>query len=125
MRVGIVGTGAAGWTAAEALRRAREVTSTPLELVAGADTSAEARAAFEQQHGVPTVASVEELLQRPDVDTVFVATPTSFHAPLALAAVRAGRHVMVEKPIALTLEDADRRRRSTTMRVIGCADDEW
>src|SRR5919202_109295 len=50
---------------------------------------------------------LEALLADPDVDLVDVCNPTHLHAPTAVAALRAGKHVLVEKAIALTPEDAD------------------
>jgi UDP-N-acetyl-2-amino-2-deoxyglucuronate dehydrogenase len=47
------------------------------------------------------------MLRQPDLDAVYVATPTELHARHALEALRAGKHVIVEKPMALRLEDAD------------------
>jgi predicted dehydrogenase len=57
--------------------------------------------------GVRAYQSYEELLADPAVDAVVIATPTSSHRPLTLAALDAGKHVFVEKPIAGTLEDAE------------------
>ena len=54
-----------------------------------------------------TVADWREAVARDDVDAVDICLPNSLHAEAALAAIRAGKHVMVEKPIATTLEDAD------------------
>jgi predicted dehydrogenase len=51
--------------------------------------------------------SQADLLARPDVDVVCIATPSGQHAAHAIAAARAGKHVLVEKPIALSLADAD------------------
>lgn len=53
------------------------------------------------------VATLEEALDLPDVTAVDICTPTTSHTNLALTAIAAGRHVLVEKPIALTLNDAD------------------
>lgn len=47
----------------------------------------------------------ENLVERDDVDFVYVATPWEWHTPMALAAMRAGRHVGAECPIGLTLKD--------------------
>jgi UDP-N-acetyl-2-amino-2-deoxyglucuronate dehydrogenase len=63
----------------------------------------EAEAAF----GVPCETSYESLLRRADVDAVCLCTPSGQHAAQAIAAARAGKHVLVEKPMALTLADAD------------------
>src|SRR5947208_6888124 len=50
---------------------------------------------------------LEHLLADPDIDLVDVCSPTHLHAPMALAALKAGKHVLVEKAIALTTDDAD------------------
>jgi predicted dehydrogenase len=52
--------------------------------------------------------SFEEVLKRPDVDVVHLCTPHHLHAPMAIAAARAGKHILTEKPMATSLEDADR-----------------
>ena len=56
--------------------------------------------------GVPCI-SVQNLLAHPDVDVVTICTPSGQHASQALDAIKAGKHVLVEKPMALNLEDAD------------------
>jgi len=60
-----------------------------------------------QTYAVPFTSDVDEVLGS-GVDVVYVATPNDLHADLAVAAARAGKHVFVEKPLALSLEDADR-----------------
>jgi UDP-N-acetyl-2-amino-2-deoxyglucuronate dehydrogenase len=59
------------------------------------------------QFGVPCLADYMALLARDDVDAVCICTPSGLHAGQTIAAARAGKHVLVEKPIALTLADAD------------------
>src|SRR5262245_63495045 len=59
-----------------------------------------------RRFGVPCL-SEAELLKRPDVDVVCLATPSGQHAEQAIAAAKAGKHVLVEKPLALGLADAD------------------
>lgn len=63
----------------------------------------------------------QTLIQRPDVDLVVVASPPHTHAEIGLAAMEAGKHVLVEKPLALTVADADRliAARDRTGRVAG------
>ncbi len=56
--------------------------------------------------GVPCLA-YEDILAQPDVDVICICTPSGQHAEQAIAAARAGKHVLVEKPIALSLADAD------------------
>lgn len=57
--------------------------------------------------GVPCEPDLEALLDRTDVDAVCLCTPSGLHAEQTLAAARAGKHVLVEKPMALRLADAD------------------
>ncbi|HVL14096.1 MAG TPA: Gfo/Idh/MocA family oxidoreductase [Gemmata sp.] len=57
--------------------------------------------------GVKTYANVEDLLADPDIDLVDLCTVTDQHAPIAIRALEAGKHVLVEKAIALTTADAD------------------
>jgi predicted dehydrogenase len=59
------------------------------------------------QFGVPCQTDYAALLARSDVDAVCICTPSGLHAEQTIAAARAGKHVLVEKPIALTLADAD------------------
>jgi UDP-N-acetyl-2-amino-2-deoxyglucuronate dehydrogenase len=54
---------------------------------------------------VPCEASLEALLERPDVDAVCLCSPSGLHAEQAVAAARAGKHVLVEKPMALRLAE--------------------
>jgi phthalate 4,5-cis-dihydrodiol dehydrogenase len=77
-------------------------------LAGGADRDAELRARFAQDHGVAVDGDAAELSRRADIDAVYIATPHQFHCEHTLAALRAGKHVVVEKPMALTLADCDR-----------------
>jgi UDP-N-acetyl-2-amino-2-deoxyglucuronate dehydrogenase len=77
-------------------------------LVGVATRNPENAQAFAQKHGVPfATTSVDELVARPDVDIVCVTTPSGAHLEPALAAIRAGKHVVIEKPIEITTERAD------------------
>ncbi|MBD3335407.1 MAG: gfo/Idh/MocA family oxidoreductase [Candidatus Eisenbacteria bacterium] len=58
--------------------------------------------------GCRPLTSLEDALARPEVDVVSICTPSGLHAPMAIAAARAGKHVIVEKPMALRLDEADR-----------------
>lgn len=77
-------------------------------LAAVCDIVPERAKAFAERFSVPGFTSIEELLAQPDIDVITVLTPSGMHADLAVQAARAGRHIVVEKPMALTLEDADR-----------------
>ena len=63
--------------------------------------------------------SLDRLLARDDIDAVAIATPARTHAPIALAAIAAGKHVVVEKPLADTPEAAELMVRAAASR-IGC-----
>jgi phthalate 4,5-cis-dihydrodiol dehydrogenase len=76
-----------------------------VELVAGADLREDARRRFEQQFGGRAFDSVEALCADPSVEVVYVATPHQLHAQHACNAAAHGKHVLVEKPMALTPED--------------------
>ena len=65
-----------------------------------------ARAAGERW-GVPWSTSLDDLLTRSDIDAVSILTPSGLHADEALEALRHGKHTLVEKPLALSVEDAD------------------
>jgi UDP-N-acetyl-2-amino-2-deoxyglucuronate dehydrogenase len=62
---------------------------------------------FATRYGVPGFTSVADMLASPGIDVVSVLTPSGMHAGHAIAVAHSGRHVVVEKPMALTLEDAD------------------
>ena len=74
-------------------------------LVAAADPRPEARRRFAEESSARAFASVEELCADADVDAIYIATPHQFHAAHAILAATAGKHVLVEKPMALTIED--------------------
>lgn len=73
------------------------------------DLSASRREAASQLYpSVTTVETIEPVLADPGVDLVVVATPPSTHAEIAIRALEAGKHVLVEKPLAVSAEEADR-----------------
>ncbi|CAN5711570.1 Gfo/Idh/MocA family oxidoreductase [soil metagenome] len=101
LRFGLIGTGWIGRFHAESL-----ATRVPgATLVAVADPNLEAA----QSIGAPKAyADPQELIADPDIDAVAICSPAATHTDLVVAAARAGKHVFCEKPMALTLEDADR-----------------
>ena len=78
------------------------------QLAAVCDIVPQRLGAFAEKYQVPGFASIDELLAQPGIDAVSVLTPSGMHADHAVQVARSGRHVIVEKPMALTLEDADR-----------------
>ena len=78
------------------------------DLVAVANHREESAKAFAQEHGIPKVTTDWEALARdPGVDAAIVSTPNFLHAPQAIALLAAGKHVMVEKPMATSAAEAD------------------
>lgn len=98
----IVGTGVAGRYHATAIA---QTPGARLVAVCRADPARADECAA--RFGVPCESNLDALLARPDVDVVCIATPSGLHAQQAIAAARARKHVLVEKPMALTLADAD------------------
>jgi len=79
---------------------------------------AEAREQIRQRYGVKTFAHFGQVLADPQVDVVVLATPNDLHAPQAIAAMRAGKHVVTDKPMCLNLAEADAML--ATSRQYGC-----
>src|SRR5262245_23460470 len=97
-----------GSTYAEALRT--QAPSARLVAVAGGRRAP----ALAAEYGVPVDASPDDLLARSDVDAVVIATPHTTHLPLAKAAAAAGKHIYLEKPMALSVAECD--------EILGAAD---
>ena len=98
LKVGIVGVGGIagvhlpGWEASE-----------HAELVAGADIRKDVLKGWGEAQGIDKLyADPADLFRDPDIDIVDVCTPNMYHAPLAIAALKAGKHVLCEKPLAPT-----------------------
>jgi UDP-N-acetylglucosamine 3-dehydrogenase len=102
-RVGLIGLGTMG------RNHLRILTDLPgAELAAVCDASAEAATTVGQEHSVPYYTSPGEMFDREKLDAVVVAVPTRFHLEAGLAALDRGLHVLVEKPIAPSLEEGRR-----------------
>ncbi len=103
LRVGIAGIGAAG-----------QAFITPLQDHAGfdwvavAESDAGLRTRMQQAHGVSGHATLAAMLAQAELDAVYIATPTPLHAEQVAQAAAAGKHVLVEKPMATSLADARR-----------------
>ncbi|MFQ5569542.1 MAG: Gfo/Idh/MocA family protein [Rhodothermales bacterium] len=80
-----------------------------VEVVMACDQREDVRDRIARQHpGVTTTSRYEEVLRHPDIDGVVVATETPQHFAMAEAALQAGKHVFVEKPMAQTVAEAER-----------------
>ena len=96
IRLGVIGCGGFGLFA---LQHCAQVPGVQLAGMAG--THREAAQAAAKRFGIPDILEVEALVQRPDIDLVYIATPPFLHHPQALLAMRAGKHVICEKPLAI------------------------
>jgi predicted dehydrogenase len=101
LRVGLVGCGA---FARFSMARYRQLPGVTIAAVADIDPAAARRAAGELG---AEPRSPDAVLAAPDVDLVYIATPPAFHFRQARAALEAGKHVLVEKPLATTVADAE------------------
>ena len=102
LRVGIVG---AGNIATSAHLPAYQKLTDMVEVVAIADIVSERAKAAAERYNIPNYyASVEEMLAGVDVDYVDICTWTAAHAPVCIAAAKAGKNILCEKPLAATLE---------------------
>lgn len=101
IRFGLVGYGAWGTHHARAIQA-----TAGAELVAIAARSAESQAAArEGQPQVEIVADYRQLLDRSDIDVIDIVVPTHLHHEIACAALQAGKHVLLEKPMAANVQD--------------------
>lgn len=116
VRIGLVGVGFMGrihFLASQRLRGAKVVAVCSRDAAKRAGDWTNTRGNFGPEPGrvdltgVTVYAELGELLADPDIDLIDICTVTDQHAPIALAALKAGKHVLVEKAIALSTEDAD------------------
>jgi phthalate 4,5-cis-dihydrodiol dehydrogenase len=102
LRIGMLGMGNAGLAFVPAIAKHPE-----FELAAFVEPHENARFAAQAKYGVPGHATLAQLLtEGPRLDAVCIASPTEYHTAQALQAMDAGLHVLVEKPMAIALEDA-------------------
>jgi predicted dehydrogenase/threonine dehydrogenase-like Zn-dependent dehydrogenase len=103
LRVGLIGCGEIAVANARAIQESGNAAITCV-----ADVNEAVAADLGRRNKAPYTTRVEELLRRDDVDAVLVSVPHHLHAPLTLQAAEHGKHVMVEKPMATNVADADR-----------------
>ncbi len=99
LRAGVIGTGFIGPVHVEALRRLGVTVTALCDLPDRVDALAE-RLAIPRAFG-----NYQDLLRSPDVDVVHICSPNRFHCKMSLAALRAGKHVVCEKPLAMNTRE--------------------
>src|SRR5699024_1541532 len=77
------------------------------KLVAVCDTIPENMTPYVEKYDAAAYENINEMLEHEQIDVVCICTPTGSHAPIALQVAQAKKHIILEKPIAMTLEDAD------------------
>jgi phthalate 4,5-cis-dihydrodiol dehydrogenase len=104
LKMGVVGLGQGAALVLPTLNSLPET-----QLVAGADPNERMRAGLvERFPGVRAYDSIEALCKDPDVEAIWVSTPNRFHCEHAVKAMESGKHVLVEKPMAVTIEECDK-----------------
>ena len=102
LKLGIVGIGVGASEILPAMEAAPEI-----ELVAGADVNRRVLETFHARYGAKVYDSIEKLCEDPEVEAVWISTPNKFHAPHTIIAAERGKHVVVEKPMAISLKEAE------------------
>ncbi len=101
LNVGVIGLGNIGQKHCEALRKIRQT-----NIVAVSDINAAVLAKTAAAFSATPYAELEQLIQHPGLEAVLVATPDQLHREAVILAAQAGKHILVEKPIATTETDA-------------------
>ncbi|MAX27643.1 MAG: oxidoreductase [Phycisphaeraceae bacterium] len=102
VRYGIIGSGKITYSSAGAINKFDQS-----EVITAWDPHEGRKLDLCKEHNIPTpAATAEELLTNPDVDVVYVAVPNKFHASWAIEAIKAGKHVILDKPFALNIDEA-------------------
>lgn len=102
MRFGIIGCGDIAIQEAEAIRTARNT-----DLVMVMDVNKVYAENLAKEYGVPFTVELKELLGRKDIDAVVISAPNHLHAPITIETADSGKHVVVEKPMAMDRKEAD------------------
>lgn len=103
IRIGIIGYGHWGPNHVRVINDCKDAC-----VVMVSDLEASRRSAADQMHpGVVTTKSAQEILENEEIDAVIVSTPVVTHHAIAMAALAAGKHVLVEKPLCQTVKEAD------------------
>jgi predicted dehydrogenase len=101
VRLALIGTGGMGGAQAAEFRK-----DPRCRLVAAVDVDRTRAEAFGLKHGVPAFTDAREMLAKVPCDAVTIVTTDTFHAPLSILCLKAGRHVLCEKPLALSHREA-------------------
>lgn len=101
LRVAVVGAGIYGINHINA-----HMANSNADLVAICDLNEQLRRKIREEYHVKTYELIKDMLEHEEIDAVSIATPDCYHAEPALEAIHHGKHVLIEKPLATTIEDA-------------------
>ena len=103
VKIGLIGIGVGAAEILPAMEAMEEI-----DLVAGADVVPATRERFQERFpNAQVYDSAEKLVADPNVEAVWIATPNRFHGPHTILAAQHGKHVVVEKPMAISLQEAE------------------
>ncbi|WP_264060619.1 Gfo/Idh/MocA family protein [Mycolicibacterium frederiksbergense] len=94
-----------GQAVARIFQQYPDMSTLPYRVVAAADTRSHSLARFATEFAGHTYTDAEQLCADPSVDVVYIATPPELHREHALMAARHGKHMIVEKPLAMSVDD--------------------
>jgi len=121
LRWGIIGP---GWIADHFARALRQQTSQ--QLVAVSSRSQQKGQAFAEKWDIPRVfTDVDQMLALPDLDAVYIATPHNHHYPDGLKVLKAGKHTLIEKPLALNAREATELQQLAQQQGVLCMEAMW
>ncbi len=103
IRFGIIGCGVIADFHANAIMELQDEAI----LVGVTDVVYDAAEKFSKRHGIRVFATLEEMLSSSEIDVVNICTPSGYHAEVVIKAAKAGKHIIVEKPMAITKEQLD------------------
>ncbi|HBC93995.1 MAG TPA: oxidoreductase [Pelotomaculum sp.] len=102
VKFGVIGCGAIAWRYMDVFENLKFAT-----VIAVADIDLKKTVPWSKKIKCQAFADYRNLLENKNIDAVIIATPSGLHAQIAIEALHAGKHVVVEKPMAMTLEQAD------------------
>jgi predicted dehydrogenase len=106
LRIGLIGAGVIGAAHSAVLQQISRALAARVQLIAVADPVAERRNLFRDLYGYQQLfADGHELIRHAEIDTLFVCTPTRYHAELVQAAAARGLHIFCEKPLAMSYRE--------------------
>ena len=104
LRIGVIGTGAVSQIVHVPIFSERE----DVHLLAVADVDSHKAEALSERFGVPLVLSADALITHDELDAVVICTPNHLHEEMAITALQAGKHVFVERPLAISADGVSR-----------------